>query len=81
MLLGALEAGGTKMVLSTGDENGNIFERISLPTNTPAETMPAIIDFFKNKNIDALGVGTFGPVDLDPQSATYGYITTTPKTQ
>ena len=80
MLLGALEAGGTKMVLSTGDEKGNVFERISLPTNAPAETMPAIIDFFKNKNIEALGVGTFGPVDLDPQSATYGYITTTPKT-
>ena len=79
MLLGALEAGGTKMVLSTGDEHGNIFERISLPTTTPAETMPGIIDFFKGKGIEALGVGSFGPVDLNRASATYGYITTTPK--
>lgn len=79
MLLGALEAGGTKMVLSTGDEHGNIFERISLPTTTPAETMPGIIDFFKGKSIEALGVGSFGPVDLNRASATYGYITTTPK--
>ena len=38
MLLGALEAGGTKMVLSLGDENGNITERTSLPTTTPEET-------------------------------------------
>lgn len=79
MLLGALEAGGTKMVLSTGDENGNVLERMSLPTTTPDETMPAIIDFFKNKRIEALGVGSFGPVDLDENSPKYGYITTTPK--
>lgn len=79
MLLGALEAGGTKMVLSLGDENGNITERTSLPTTTPEETMPRIIDFFKQYDIDALGVGSFGPVDLDENSPTYGYITTTPK--
>ena len=79
MLLGALEAGGTKMVLSTGDENGNVFERESIPTTSPAETMPAIIDFFTRHKVDALGVGSFGPVDLDRQSPTYGYITTTPK--
>lgn len=79
MLLGALEAGGTKMVLSTGDEHGNIFERESIPTTKPDETMPAIIEFFKAKAISALGVGSFGPVDLDKSSPTYGYITTTPK--
>ena len=79
MLLGALEAGGTKMVLSLGDENGNITERTSLPTTTPEETMPRIIDFFKQYDIDALGVGSFGPLDLDPASPTYGNITSTPK--
>ena len=76
---GSLEAGGTKMVCAIGDEQGNILERISIPTLEPEKTMPAIIDFFKNKNISALGIGCFGPVDLDRKSATYGYITTTPK--
>ena len=78
-LYGALEAGGTKMVCAIGDENGNILERVSIPTLTPAETMPAMIAFFKDKGISALGIGCFGPVDLDRKSATYGYITTTPK--
>ena len=78
-LYGSLEAGGTKMVCAIGDEQGNILERVSIPTLDPENTMPAIIDFFKNKNISALGIGCFGPVDLDKKSATYGYITTTPK--
>ena len=43
MKLGALEAGGTKMVCVLGDENGNIFERVSFPTREPAETMPDMV--------------------------------------
>ena len=78
-LYGALEAGGTKMVCAIGDGNGNILERVSIPTLTPAETMPAMIEFFSNKGISALGIGCFGPVDLDKKSPTYGYITSTPK--
>ena len=76
---GSLEAGGTKMVCAIGDEQGNILERISIPTLAPENTMPAIIEFFKSKNISALGIGCFGPVDLDKKSPTYGHITTTPK--
>ena len=76
---GSLEAGGTKMVCAIGDEQGNILERVSIPTLAPENTMPAILDFFKSKNISALGIGCFGPVDLDKKSPTYGYITTTPK--
>ena len=76
---GSLEAGGTKMVCAIGDEQGNILERISIPTLAPENTMPAILDFFKNKNISALGIGCFDPVDLDKKSPTYGHITTTPK--
>lgn len=79
MRLGALEAGGTKMVLAVGDENGNIFERISIPTQTPEETMPEMISYFKKKEIEALGIGCFGPIDLSSDSPTYGYITSTPK--
>lgn len=76
---GALEAGGTKMVCAIGDENGNILQRISIPTGTPEDTMPPMIEFFRDKEISALGIGCFGPVDLDRDSPTYGYITSTPK--
>jgi len=79
MLFGALEAGGTKMVLAIGDEDGNILEQISVPTETPSITIPKIIDYFKEKNIASLGIGSFGPIDLDKNSDTYGYITSTPK--
>jgi len=79
MKLGALEAGGTKMVCAIGDENGNIFERASFPTKLPHETMPQMIEFFKTRNIDALGIGSFGPLCLDKNSPEYGNITTTPK--
>lgn len=79
MRLGALEAGGTKMVCAVGDESGKIFEQISLPTKTPEETVPAMIDYFKNAKVEALGIGCFGPIDPDKQSETYGYITSTPK--
>ena len=79
MRLGALEAGGTKMVCAIGDETGKIFEQISIPTRTPEDTIPEIIDYFQKAQIEALGIGCFGPIDPDRQSATYGYITSTPK--
>lgn len=77
--IGALEAGGTKMVLAIYEETGKALERITLPTETPDKTMPAMIDYFKAHQVDALGVGSFGPLDLNPASPTYGFITTTPK--
>ena len=79
MLYGALEAGGTKMVCALGDENGTILAQTSIPTTTPDETLSAIIDWFRDKEIASLGVACFGPVDLRRSSPTYGYITTTPK--
>lgn len=79
MILGALEAGGTKMVCAIGDETGAIFEQVSIPTETPEITMPKMITYFKEKGIAALGIGCFGPIDPDPDSETYGYITSTPK--
>lgn len=77
--IGALEAGGTKMVLAIYDENGTELERLTLPTETPDVTMPKMIAFFREHEIDALGVGSFGPLDLNPASPTYGSITSTPK--
>nr|WP_297707941.1 ROK family protein [uncultured Butyrivibrio sp.] len=81
MMYGALEAGGTKMVCAVGDENGRILEQISIPTSTPDDTMPKILDYFKTKDICAIGIACFGPIDLDKKSNTYGYITSTPKTE
>ncbi|MCR5108771.1 MAG: ROK family protein [Lachnospiraceae bacterium] len=78
-MYGALEAGGTKMVCAIGDENGRILEQVSIPTLKPENTMDKIIDYFKDKDIKALGVGCFGPIDPDKKSKTYGYITSTPK--
>lgn len=79
MLYGALEAGGTKMVLAIGNEQGEILEQISIPTNHPSETIPQIIEYFKGKQISGLGIGSFGPIDLKKDSPTYGWITSTPK--
>ena len=79
MLIGALEAGGTKMVCALGKEDGTIMEQISIPTTTPEETIPKITAYFKDKGIEALGVGAFGPVGVDPKSDNYGYILETPK--
>ena len=79
MRLGALEAGGTKMVCAIGDEQGNVFERESYPTLEPENTIPKIIEFFRERPVEALGIGSFGPLDLNPDSPTFGNITTTPK--
>ncbi|MBT1142397.1 ROK family protein, partial [Lactiplantibacillus argentoratensis] len=79
MLLGAIEAGGTKFVCATGAENGQVSDRISIPTTTPAETMTAVDDYFTTHPVDAIGIGSFGPIGVNPDDPKYGYITTTPK--
>ena len=78
-LYGALEAGGTKMVLSILNEKGEMLQRKSIPTELPEITMPAMIEFFKGFDLVSLGIGCFGPLDLNPDSPTYGSITATPK--
>lgn len=67
------------MVCAVGDENGVIKDRTSFPTRQPEETFADMIAYYKNWDIQALGIGCFGPVDLNRQSRTYGYITKTPK--
>lgn len=79
MKLGALEAGGTKMVCAVGDEAGRIFEQVSIPTETPDTTIPKLLAYFKKQEIDALGIACFGPVELSPEKPAYGCITSTPK--
>ncbi|WP_077302126.1 ROK family protein [Virgibacillus pantothenticus] len=79
MLIGAIEAGGTKFVCAVGDEHGKIVEKTSFPTGAPEETLALAKQFFANFNIKALGVGMFGPVNLDRKSAKYGTVLNTPK--
>lgn len=79
MKIGALEAGGTKMVMGIFDEEGRLLERTKIPTRTPEQTVPEMLEFFGNREIDRLGIGTFGPVDLRRTSPDYGTITATPK--
>ncbi len=79
MKIGALEAGGTKMVCAVGNEKGQVEDRVSIPTATPRETIPRLTAYFENKGIDALGIACFGPVCLDRTKEKYGSITSTPK--
>lgn len=77
--IGAIEAGGTKFVCGVGRADGRIEDRISFPTKDPESTLAQVIAYFQDKEIAAMGIGSFGPIDVDPNSATYGHVTTTPK--
>jgi len=79
-LFGAIEAGGTKFNCMVASGPEEIKAEIRIPTTTPEQTLQAVIEFFKsNGPLDAIGIGSFGPLDLDPSSQTYGFITATPK--
>lgn len=81
MLYGSIEAGGTKFVCAVGDEELKIIDRVSFPTTTPEETMKQVELFFNKyqSSIVSIGVGSFGPIDIQSNSETYGFITSTPK--
>ncbi|MGN0393887.1 MAG: ROK family protein [Coprococcus sp.] len=74
MYYGALEAGGTKMVCAIGDENKKIIDKVSIPTRLPEETSAEIIEYFKKYDICQLGIGAFGPINLDKNSEKFGTI-------
>jgi len=80
--LGAVEAGGAKFVCAIGTGPQDLV-RATIPTTTPAETLGHVIQFFQDQTgkrpLTALGVASFGPLDLDPRSPTFGFITSTPK--
>lgn len=80
-LYGSIEAGGTKFVCGVGNKELEIVDRISFPTTQPAETMQQVIAFFEQyrEQLAGIGVGSFGPIDIQRDSSTYGYITSTPK--
>jgi fructokinase len=83
-LYGGIEAGGTKFVCVVGTNPNEIVEEIRFPTSpVSGETIRQALAFFApyaNKgDLAAIGIASFGPLDLNPASSTYGYITTTPK--
>lgn len=76
---GAIEAGGTKFVCGVGTGPDDL-ECAEFPTGAPEETVRRAIEFFRSHGtLDGIGIGSFGPIDRDPTSPKFGYITTTPK--
>jgi fructokinase len=82
-LWGGIEAGGTKTVCAIGTGPEDLRAEVRFPTTTPAETIQQVIQFFREQAreepLAAVGIASFGPLDLDPQSPRFGYITSTPK--
>ena len=77
-MFGGVEAGGTKFVCAVGTGPGDVRDA-ALPTTTPAETLARVVDFLRPHRPGAVGIASFGPLDLDPTSPTFGFITDTPK--
>lgn len=81
--LAGVEAGGTKIIAVIGNDEGEIEAEFAVPTTTPMQTLPPIVDFIRKHHarspIDSMGLGCFGPIDVIPESKTYGVITSTPK--
>jgi fructokinase len=79
-LLGALEAGGTKFRAALLDDDTlDIGAHVWIPTTTPSETLGAVIDFFGDHTVAALGIASFGPLIVDRSTAAFGSMGPTPK--
>jgi fructokinase len=82
-LVGGIEAGGTKFVCAVGTGPDDVRAEVRVPTTTPARTLGLVAAFFLEQAartpLAALGVASFGPLDLDRRSPSFGFITTTPK--
>ncbi|MGB6943347.1 MAG: ROK family protein [Bryobacteraceae bacterium] len=77
--LGGIEAGGSKFVCAAGSGPEDA-EFAEFPTTTPEETIGHVVDFFRARApLAAIGIASFGPIDPNPESPTFGYITSTPK--
>lgn len=80
---GAVEGGGTKFVCMIGTSPTDVVDEVTIPTTGPAETIGEVIEFLQRPRpgirLVAIGVATFGPIDLDPTSSTYGCVLKTTK--
>jgi fructokinase len=83
-LFGGIEAGGTKFVCAVGTGPEDLRDEYRFPTSSPEETLKEAIDYFQKQaarnSLLAIGVGSFGPIDLHINSPNFGSITSTPKT-
>jgi fructokinase len=82
MLIGGIEAGGTKMVCGVGTwekDHVSIVDSCQFPTVESEIVIPQMISYFKKWPVEALGIASFGPIDLHKESPTYGYVKLTPK--
>jgi fructokinase len=80
VIFGGVEAGGTKWVLAVGSSPDDLDDVTTIPTTSPRATLDRVGEFFdRHPEVAAVGVGSFGPVDLRKGSPRYGMITTTPK--
>jgi fructokinase len=83
VLVGAVEAGGTKFVCVVGTGPDDVRGEARIPTTSPGDTIGRAVAFFGEQSarepLAAIGIAAFGPLDLDPSSPTFGYITATPK--
>ena len=79
-MLGGIEAGGTKFICAVADRPDGPLEKCVIPTTSPDETLGAVREFFRvHGALDALGIASFGPVDIDPTSPQFGEMLNTPK--
>lgn len=85
-IVGAVELGGTKIIAAIGSGPGaGILGRERFATgDDPAQVLAQVTSWMRAASnrvgqITAIGIASFGPLDLDPRSSTHGFITTTPK--
>jgi fructokinase len=77
---GGIETGGTKWECAIGTGPDDLSATATIPTTTPEETIAQVVAFFEQEGpVAAIGIGSFGPIDQNPGSATWGHITSTPK--
>jgi fructokinase len=79
-LIGGIEGGGTKFVCAIGTGPDDIRDEIRFPTTDPEASIGKALAFFRQySELRAVGIACFGPLDPNPKSETFGYVTTTPK--
>ena len=78
-MLAGVELGGTKCICILGTGPQDVRDTVEIATTTPDETLGAVAAVLNGWTFDALGLGSFGPLDLDPASARFGSIVSTPK--
>ncbi|KWZ77289.1 ROK family protein [Anaerococcus tetradius] len=78
-MYGSIELGGTKIRCAVLDDLGNIVKEIRIKTGNPEENMKEVVEFLGQNPVKSIGIGAFGPIDVDKESKTYGYVLETPK--